>query len=90
MGIFSKHCATCKHSNITSCSFDLPEFQSAKPTTAISMSSRKKSPSSLFSARSVGQTKTLYCAPSKEVAFCIIREMQELHPDWHFYSTGST
>ena len=27
-GSFSKHCATCKHSKITSCSFDLPEFQS--------------------------------------------------------------
>jgi hypothetical protein len=29
-GSFSKHCATCKHSNNDSCGFDLPEFRTAE------------------------------------------------------------
>ena len=64
-----------------------PSFNLTKPTTATSMRSRKKSRFFfvLCKKRRV-KPQTLYCAPSKELAFCIIREMQELHPDWHFYA----
>ena len=83
MGIFSKHCATCKHSKITSCSFDLPEFQSDEADDCNEVVNHA---SSLSSARSVeSNSTTLYCAPSKEL-YSIIREMQELHPGRHFCS----